>query len=206
MRAFIIIRNYNNSVIISVVKHTGEDKDNFTRYICRCAQHFPINNTLCLTNSKTVYCLVFFSCHFLVRLLFYFFYFFILLFQLLWVVVLFCLVGFFFFPPFSPTFFEGVGGWGRSGLGGWRGLVVCFVFSTSVECRPMTPLLFLPFLSYCLACILFCLFVLYLLVCFFLLLFLLSFSFSFSFGLFFFLGVSLLFFPRDILDVFVCFL
>ena len=95
---------------------------------------------------------------------------------------------------------------GKEWLGGLEGIGRLFCFSTLVECRPMTPLLFLPFLSYCLAYILFCLFVLYLLVCFFLLLFLLSFSFSFSFGLFFFLGVSLLFFPRDILDVFVCFL
>ena len=37
LRAFIIIRNYNNSIIISVVKHTGED----TQYIYRCVLHFP---------------------------------------------------------------------------------------------------------------------------------------------------------------------
>ena len=41
LRAFIIIRNYTNHLIISVVKQTGKDKDNLTQYICRCVQHFP---------------------------------------------------------------------------------------------------------------------------------------------------------------------
>ena len=67
---------------------------------------------------------------------------------------------------------------------------------------------FISPLSLLLPCLYSVLFVCSLFACllFFLLLFLLSFSFSFSFGLFFFLGVSLFFFPRDILDVFVCFL
>ena len=42
LRAFIIIRNYNNSIIISVIKHTGEDKDNITQYICK--QQHPLSN------------------------------------------------------------------------------------------------------------------------------------------------------------------
>ena len=46
MRAFIIIRIYNNSIIISMVKHTGEDKDNLTQYICRCVQHCPATTPL----------------------------------------------------------------------------------------------------------------------------------------------------------------
>ena len=103
MRAFIIVRNYNNSVIISVVKHTGEDKDNFTRYICRCAQHFPINNTLCLTNSKTVYCLVFFFLSFFGSFALLFFLFFHSSFPT-FVGCCFVLFGWFLLPPPPPFF------------------------------------------------------------------------------------------------------
>ena len=66
-RAFIIIRNYNSSLIICVVKQTGEDKGSNplfcpvfpyrTVHLQMCST-FPSNTTLCLTNSKIVYCLV----------------------------------------------------------------------------------------------------------------------------------------------------
>ena len=39
LRVFIIIRNYKYSIIIRVVKHTGEDKDNLTQYICQQQHH-----------------------------------------------------------------------------------------------------------------------------------------------------------------------
>ena len=57
LRAFIIIRNYNNSIIISVIKHTGEDKDNLTQYICQ--QQHPLSNKLKLSTALSVsFCFV----------------------------------------------------------------------------------------------------------------------------------------------------
>ena len=75
LRAFIIIRIYNNSITISVIKHTGEDKDNnpflypvfpyHTVHLQMCLT-FPGSNTLCLTNSQIVSSLV---CPFILVLL-----------------------------------------------------------------------------------------------------------------------------------------
>ena len=118
LRAFIIIRIYNNSIIISVIKHTGEDKDNspflhpvfpcHTVHLQRCST-FPSSNTLCLRHSKIVYCLVclfVLLCSFVLCLLFYFFVvvFPFLIFSDFWGLVfcfvLFCLSG---FLPLFPT-------------------------------------------------------------------------------------------------------
>ena len=110
-----------------------------------------------------------------------------------------------FIPLFSQLFFLGGGGGGGGG-----GLVNCFVFSTSVACGPMTPVLSLHFLSFFLSTALsiffvFVLlsFVLSLLVCLFVCLFLfvflhgvlfliLTFLESFLFAWFFFHFVWLL--------------
>ena len=124
-RAFIIICIYNHSIIISVIKRTGEDKDNnpFLRpvfhYHTVHLQHstFASSNTLCLTNSKTVSSLVFCFCFFLVfsssfYLVFscFTFFGFSLFSSFLLLLVLFCIVGFvFFFLSFS--FFLGGGGY-----------------------------------------------------------------------------------------------
>ena len=127
----------------------------------------------------------------------------------------FCLFGwlvgwFLLFPSFSQRVFlcflgGGVRGW-KVGCGGGGGFVVCLVFSTSVACRPMTPLLYLPFSPF--SCLLPCLyiwlllFVLSLLVC----------LFAFLFVCFYFLGfVFYLFLTSSFWGwggwgVFVCFL
>ena len=105
------------------------------------------------------------------------------------------LFGFFFFPLLSPLF-QGV----RVGWGG-GGVVVCFVFSTSVECRPMTPFSPLPFFSlnlstalsvFCCCCFFICFFFSFLF--FFVFCFCLSCFWLFG-GLFFFWGMFLFFFP-----------
>ena len=123
---------------------------------------FPSNNTLCLTNSKTVYCLVcLFSCCcccccsfvlFSFFFCFLFFFFCLLLFCFVFLFFsdflglgfcLFCLVclASSFFPPFFQRLL-------LCFLGGRGGLVGCFVFSNSVAYRSMIPLLSLPFFSF----------------------------------------------------------
>ena len=164
MRAFIIIRNYNNYIIISVVKHTGKDKDNLTQYMCICAQHFsataPFNKLRnCLLPCLFYFCFVrlfFFSFLFLSFFLNIFSFLFSCSFQTFGIVVV-CFFSFFFGwfilpsppppppqqPPPPPPH-----PWCVScflGVGGGEGLVVCFVFSTSVACTPITPRLFPPF-------------------------------------------------------------
>ena len=123
--------------------------------VCVCAS----NNTICLTNSKIVYCLV---CLFLFCSLFAFFFvfffssvfFFFFSDFLVFFCGLFCFVS--SFSPLCPPCFRGRGSRGGGGEG--RGWSFSLVFSTSVECRPMTPFLPLPFLVYCLVCLLFLLF------------------------------------------------
>ena len=63
-RAFIIIRIYNHSIIISVIKRTGEDKDKnpflrpvfpcHTVHLQMCSTFASSNTLLSKTNSKTV--------------------------------------------------------------------------------------------------------------------------------------------------------
>ena len=103
--AFIIMFIYNNSIIISVIKHQGEDFLLF-HFICST---FPSSNTLCLTNSETVSSLVFcFVLTFLLLVLFCFFlfnFFGCSLFDL-FTFCLFCSVWVFFFSFFFPFFFS----------------------------------------------------------------------------------------------------
>ena len=155
-----------------MVKHKGEDKDNLRQYICTSSTFS--NNTVCLTNSKIVYCLVCLFLLLFVCSLFAFYLF--VVFSFLWrlglllffVCLFFCFLVSSFFPFFQSVFlcllfFGGV--WGGGTIGRFS-----FVFFTSVLCRPTTPLFSL---------VLFLLFLVYLLVYFyfyfiFLLLFLLS--------------------------------
>ena len=120
-RAFIIICIYNHSIIISVIKRTGEDKDNipflrpvFHYHTVHLQQStFASSNTLCLRNSKTVSSLVFCFCFFLVfSSSFYlvfscFTFFWFLTFFFFFVVACFVLHCWFrfLFPSFSFSFF-----------------------------------------------------------------------------------------------------
>ena len=103
--AFIIMFIYNNSIIISGIKHQGED---FLLFHFMCST-CPSSNTLCLTNSETVSSLVFcFVLTFLLLVLFSFFlfnFFGCSLFDL-FMFCLFCSVWVFFFSFFFPFFFS----------------------------------------------------------------------------------------------------
>ena len=169
LRAFIIIRNYNNSKIISVVKHTGEDKDNLTQYICRCVnisqQQHPLSNNVFLLHFFffffgsfvlcLLFCLLFFLCSFLT-----------------------IFVCFFFFPTGVFVF-----------LGGrdWSFLYFLFIFNHGC----MTPLLSLPLFSFYLS---FLFFSFFFFNCCCGLFFLCLFAFLFV-CCFFFLGIVLFLFP-----------
>ena len=122
--AFIIMFIYNNSIIISVIKHQGEDFLLF-RFMCST---FPSSNTLCLTNSETVSSLVF-VLTFLLSFFFLLNFFGCSLFDL-FMFCLFCsvwlvLVSFFFPFFFSFFLFEFVCVWGGGG-GGAGALCVSF--------------------------------------------------------------------------------